>query len=455
MIKNKNFVISALLGGAVIGGMAGYLGILNFRSVRSSRIAPYKLPVTEVEDPKMDLADAERRARLHPESPLELSALGASYLRLARRTGDTAWYDKALAISQKALAISPADSESLLVFAEVSQAKHEFPRAIELAKKLLTTRAEKSARIILITSYLTMGELKLASENADDYIRVWPGLESYLLRALVLTAQGRDTEAEFDFRRALLREDIGERQESARARVLFARYLLKKGKVADAKDLVSESLRIVPGYPLALDMLGEVASRERDFDLAEKLVLDAFSTSRQLPYLTHYARIKAARGQKEVADEAWERAEKILRDELTQGSFGHRLELAKLLLDRGRPNDAREAAALAQQELTLRKNAETYLTLGRALASLNNWAESKRAIRSALDQGVKDPEIYYWAAITEAGIGNKDFSAFYFDLALGVDRNFGPVKKAERILSENEKQKKSPNLSQLTSDPPA
>ena len=78
------------------------------------------------------------------------------------------------------------------MMAKIAESKHEFREAIKIAESSLKRDPNKTSVVaILITAHLALGELTDASFLADQFVDRMPGLESYGLRALVLTAQGQ------------------------------------------------------------------------------------------------------------------------------------------------------------------------------------------------------------------------------------------------------------------------
>lgn len=395
---------------------------------KEARIAAqyrYRFPPTarQQEDTLKAMEDRVRRTK---QDPLDLAALASQYIREARSTGEKMYYDKAELLAQQSLK-KLSNPLALIVLAKAAEARHQFAESIRLAKKAAEEKPNAQALALLVTSHLAIGEEKEAVRYADRLIEISPGLSSYLLRALSLTAQGRDEESLENFKHALALEDIGESEESARARTLMARFLLKRGRTQESKALLVEALRIVPNYPLALDWLGECEARQRRFTEAEKHVLRAFSESKQVAYLTHYAKIKSQHGELQVAKEVWTQAEKQLRQDLNSGSFGHRLELAKLLLTRQNKEDLREAVLLTENEVKVRPNPESLGVFARSLLFLDRKKEARSAILAALRSGIRDAELYTLAGKIELAMQRKEAANFYFKMATETDPFFQKI----------------------------
>ncbi len=90
-------------------------------------------------------------------------------------------------------------------------------------------------------------------------------------------------------------------------------------------------------------MRGDIELQRKDYSKAAKSFWEAFTSARQLPYLRKYAKAAALAKDETAAEQALKEAERLARQELKDGSYGHRLELALLLIDRNTPEGLKEA----------------------------------------------------------------------------------------------------------------
>jgi tetratricopeptide (TPR) repeat protein len=321
-----------------------------------------------------------------------------------------------------------------LVLAQVAQARHHFRRAIEIATATLEHGSSPGGLTVLTTSELALGDLSSASLHSDALAKMHPGLSSYGLRALVLIAQGRDEEALFDFRRALAVQDLGAGQDAVWERCMLARYWLRHGQPAAADEQIERALAARPGFHLALDLKGEMESAKGDWDAAERDFRDAFRATKQVAYLVHWGIAKRKQGQAQAGDELLREAERSIRSEIETGGFGHRLELAKLLLERGGTGAVGEAVHLARQEASERRNWETLVTLARALLYSGDARGAEETINGVLRTGIRDFEVYLWAGRIQEQLGNATRAAFFLRRAVEVNplATRDPVRKAVR-----------------------
>ncbi|MBI4280038.1 MAG: tetratricopeptide repeat protein [Armatimonadetes bacterium] len=375
-----------------------------------------------------EMAFYQERVRRNPTGGLDLAALARTYLKMARATGLTHWYLLAEQAAQRSLGNLPHNNAgAMLVLARVAEARHDFAGALRLARQVA---GHEDALSLVVTVNLAMGKLDDASRAAEDLLGRIPTLGAYVLRALVRQAQGRDDDAIADFHRALAAEEPGETGSSAWARTMLGRLHFRRGRLALAEGLYREALRILPEYPLALVHRADLETRTGRYADAERHFRQVFDTSQNSPQVFDHvvlrglARLRTLQGDEEGARALWDQAVARLRQDTSGGAFGHRRELARVLLERGHPGDVAEALALMQAEITVRRDAETLDILAWALSRSGRWHEAEQAIAEALRGGVRDAALFYRAGVIERALGNHAQAEAYFRSAAETDPAF-------------------------------
>jgi tetratricopeptide (TPR) repeat protein len=358
-------------------------------------------------DPDRDLdatiAALEARAATPAATPFDLADLADGYLRRAQQRGADADYRASEAMARRSLAMLASPNRATLTLARLAAARHDFAEAIALARRQVATSRGAGPRIVLASAYLAIGELVAAASAAEDAVAAAPTTASYLMRALVMQAQGRDAEAGFDFARAVAAEDHGDPREAVRLRALWARFLVDRGALAAAHAVLAEAMRVDPDDPLALAQGGELALREGRAADGVARFRRAFGASGTPRYLIDLARGEELAGDRAGAERTRRHAERLLRADLATHGVGHRLELAELLIDRGQPAGVAEAVSLARAELARRATAETRFQLARALAAAGARAAALAEVRIALGGGAPGARLYELAARLETG----------------------------------------------------
>ncbi|MBC7691970.1 MAG: hypothetical protein H7222_09380 [Methylotenera sp.] len=400
-----------------------------FGAVPLSDIAPYRHRIFPHADGLVSMIrDQEERLRTDPKGYLVMASLAELYVQQAKLNGDQELFDRAQKLAEKSLAeMKVYNDGAKLVRADIAQARHQFKKAIQLAEEVLNDPHARSAKkqnalSIIVTAQLALGDPGEALVQVNRLLLESPSISDYTLKALVLMALGRDAEAHSTLRSALALEQVGDPQESTRLRAFWARLFMRHSRYDDANLLLQEALRISPGDSFALGLMGDTELSGGHPVQAERFYQEAFHSSKQTVHLLGIARAKELRGDSSGAREIREQIEKILRRELSNSSYGHRTELARLLLERGHPEDLSETVTLMRRELTLRHNPETYFYLVQALHRSGRISEARDLLPLLFKNGGYTLEYLQIAMIIESALQHRDAAAGYQRQALELKR---------------------------------
>jgi tetratricopeptide (TPR) repeat protein len=350
----------------------------------------------------------QQRIQQQPTAGLDRSALAQAYLKMARATGESSWYLLAQQTAEQSLIQLPVHNYgATIVLAKVATAKHEFTQALSLLKQL---PPEAESLALLTTTHLALGDVKTARQTANTLVERIPTLSNLALKALVELAQGKDLEAIRDFKAAIAAEE--------------------------PEELYQSALRILPKYPPALLNLAELSVRQWQADPTQtryqnraiELYDRFFLTTQKSPTIYDHvalrglARVQKLTGDTTQSTQTWERAVARLRNDF--GGFGHRRELAQLLLERGQGNDKTEALTLMQAEIKIRQDPETWDTLAAAYLQLGQLERAQQAIDTALKSGIKDPAITDRAALIAQSRGQSAQAQKYREQVKSIDPLF-------------------------------
>ena len=383
---------------------------------------------------RREIAFHQQKIQQQPTAGLERAALAQNYLKMARATGESSWYLLAEQMAQESLDKLPfGNNGAIIVLAKVATAKHEFKQALTLLKQL---PPEAEALSLLTTSHLALGDVTTARKTADTLVQKLPTLGNLTLKALVEVAQGQDREAIRDFKAAIAAEEPEEVESSAWVRTLFGRFYYKRGQLQQAEELYQSALGILPRYSPALLNLAELSvrqwqadptqskDRERSIELYDRF----FIINQQAPTIYDHvalrglARVQQLQGDTVKANQTWAKAIAKLRSDLT--GFGHRRELAQLLMERGQGKDLSEALTLMQSEINTRQDPETWDTLAAAYLNLGQLPAAQQAIESALKSGLRDPAITDRAAVIAQARGQLEQASKYRAQVKSIDPLF-------------------------------
>ncbi|TAG52459.1 MAG: hypothetical protein EAZ28_29360 [Oscillatoriales cyanobacterium] len=371
----------------------------------------------------------QQRLAVDSKSGLNRAALASAYLKMARVTGEGGWFLLAEQAAERSIALLPFDNKgALLVLARIAEARHDFATALRLAKQVGFDNEDAIA--LSITSHLATGKISDASIAAEALVNRIPNLGSLTLRALVRESQGRDAEVLQDYRQAMAAEEPGEIAGSARVRSLLGRFYARRGQFVQAKALFLEALRLVPRYPLALIYLGDLETRQGNYREAEanysKVSAYSGGAATVFDRLVDrgMARVKELQGDARSSAKLRDKAEAGLRQEQVSGGFGHRRDLASLLLEKGRSQDVAEALLLMQDEVKIRKDAVTLDIYAWALSSAGEWQKADRVMADIVRSGIRDAGIFYRAGAIAKTLGKDAESRAYFQQAKEIDPSF-------------------------------
>ncbi len=384
---------------------------------------------------QQEIAFHQQRIQQQPTAGLERTALASAYLRMARATGDSSWYLLAQQTAEQSLAqLSVHNYGAILVLAKVAAAKHDFSTALSLLKQV---PPQSEALALSTTIQLALGNTSEAQKNADILVQRMPSVGNFALKALVEVAQGKDQDAVKDFKAAIAAEDAEEAGSSAWVRTLLGRFYYKRGELQKAEELYQSALQILPKYPPALLNSAELAVRQwqsnpsqtHHLGKANAVYQQFFSNNQQAPTVYDHvalrglARVQKLRGEITLANKTWERAIARLRSDID--GFGHRRELAQLLLERGEAKDRAEALTLMQAEVKVRQDPETWDTLAAVYFQMEQLPAAEQAMQKALKSGILDPGIFDRAAAISTARGDIAQAQKYQELVKSIDPIFG------------------------------
>lgn len=373
----------------------------------------------------------QQRLAVDSKSGLNRAALAGVYLKMGRATGEGGWFLLAEQAAQRSIADLPFDNKgALLVLARIAEARHDFATALRLAKQVGFDNEDAIA--LSVTSHLAMGKVTEANAAAEALVKRLPSLGSLTLRALVRESQGRDAEVLQDYKQALALEEPGEIAGSARTRSLLGRFYSRRGQFVQAKALFLETLRLLPRYPLALIYMADLEVRQGNYREAESYYskVSAYSGGAATIYDRlvdrGMARVKQLQGDAIASKKLLDKAEATLRQEQVSGvgGFGHRRDLASLLLEKGRSQDVTEALALMQAEVKIRRDAATLDTLAWALSGAGEWQKAEDVMAQIMRSGIRDASIFDRAGAIALKLGKNRESRAYFQTAKEIDPTF-------------------------------
>lgn len=369
----------------------------------------------------------QTKVKQQPDSGLELAALASAYWKLGRATGAERWLPLAEKTAKQSLTVLPFhNAGARLIVAQVAQARHDFAQAQTIANEVLKTQPNNSeARSILITTAIATGQLENAESQVQQLVQDFPNLNNLTLQALLEDAQGKTSAAD-TFRLAIQMEEEGETGGAALARVLLGRHYYHRGDLAQAAKLYQEALNGAPGYPIALLSMAALETRQGNYQVADRYYQKLLAEAPEGAYVYDHkiisgqARLLRLQGKSNLA----------LLNQIVEmvssdtNAFGHRRELAHVLLERRQGSDIQDALALMETEVKNRQDALTLAVYAEALTASGKLQEASQVWQRVLRSGVKNPGMYWAAAQVAEQLGDMNMAKGYRSQALAIDPSY-------------------------------
>ncbi len=392
-------------------------------------VLPYTLMLPDREKQKADhernLAFYQKRAKQAPKSFMDQNLLANAYMAQGKFTHDTSWYLLAQKAAERSLALQTVNPGAWQVLFSIAQARHDFVTAEKLHRQITEAAVEANNNILAnhISQRMAQNKLLEAKEAAKQWVRKEPLISALSQLALVEEAQGQYDDALAHLYKGISREQIGDTLNSSQARAWAGRILAKKGFFDLAKRFYTEALRIEPQNMLAQELQGDLAFKEKQYSKALEAYGKAYAVDNAPLFLIKQAQVYSVLNEEEKANTLKSQAEAALRRELATHSFGHRRELALLLLEKNLPESLLEAKTIMEQEYQMRQDPKTVFVLAQSLSANQQWNKAQEVIQKALNQGAVEGVLLKEAARTEAHLGDTQKAASYSQAAERYDQS--------------------------------
>jgi tetratricopeptide (TPR) repeat protein len=277
-------------------------------------------------------------------APLVMQAAQAQ--QRARETGDPLFLERAERAVTRALRIAPRDPAALTEAASLALVRHDFRRALRLARRARAVAPQVLRSYpALIDALVETGRLGEAERALQDFLDRKPGAAAYARASYLFELRGRLGAAVRAMRMAV--SAGGEQPEpAATLRALLGDLERLRGRRAVARRLYGEALARFPGHPGATLGLAKLSRLPERLRLLGELV-----EARPLPgHLIALGEAQLAAGRRRAARESFAlvRAESRLATdvelsvfEADHGSPRRALRLARRAIPNARALDAR------------------------------------------------------------------------------------------------------------------
>lgn len=363
------------------------------------------------------IARAQQAIDRDPKRYQSYNELAMAFARRAREIGDPTYYKKADEALEKSFSLSPDNWEGLKTKVWVLLGKHEFAKALVEAKRL----NRQSPDDIIVYGFLADSNIELgnygdALDAAQWMLNMRPGNIPGLARGAYLRELFGDIDGALDFMgSAYQATPMSETEDRAWILTHMGHLMFATGKVDAAEKLLSDALKLFPGYHYALTNLAKVrAAQEKHPEAIELLreLVQAMPTPENLYLLAEELETAGRADEAKVAYAEFERKARI---ELEWADNANR-ELTFYYADHA--GNANEALNIARKESERRHDVYTLDAYAWALHVNGLDQEARQQIETALKVGVRDPKLLYHAGLIASRLNDSVAATRYFQQSL-------------------------------------
>lgn len=358
----------------------------------------------------------QRRIYALRKKPGLWTLLGQWWIRKARSTSEMAYYKNAEACIKVAQGLAPGYIGALNLQGLIHIQRHEFKKAIKVAKTILAKRKDDAmAWGTLSDAHLERGEYKQAADAVEKMSAIKPNLASYIRASYLMWIRGEFYQAKKLVEHAY-DAGRGQRDREPIAWVLSegAKLYWYIGNLKEAEEGYSMSLQYKPDYPPALVGKAQIAMAKGNPKLAITLLQNAYN---QRP-LAHTAWLlgdaKQMAGDKKGASKAYAIVEKLGEDDRRVLALFYATKNIKL----------GKALKLIREEYKVRADIYTEDVVAWLMFRLGKHKEALRRINRATIHGTKDPMLFYHKAAIYAANGKTEESKRLITFAVKLNANF-------------------------------
>jgi tetratricopeptide (TPR) repeat protein len=324
------------------------------------------------------------------------NALAMAYARRARETSDVRYYQQAEETLQKSFAISPDNFDGMKVETWLQLGRHEFAKALELAKKLNQQMPDD----LTVYGYLSdanagLGNYKDAVAAAQWMLNLRPGNVAGMTRAAYLRELHGNLSGAFSaMKTAYDATPFQESEDRAWLLTHLAHIELLQADLTNAEMYANGALGLFPGYHYALGVLGQVRIAQKRYQEAAVLFEQRYQAAPHAENLYALADALELAGKHEEAAADFRKFEELALKESTWADNANH-ELIAYYTDVAK--EPGKALDIASKETARRHDLFTLDSHAWALAANNDYDAAEAEIHKALATGVKDPNILYHA----------------------------------------------------------
>jgi tetratricopeptide (TPR) repeat protein len=370
-------------------------GLAVFAATRAGAPAAPSVPAPRLRPEPL----AELQAAVRARRPGSETMLASAYLQRARETGDLAYHARAEALLQRALARDPRDAGAVVELGTLAASRHDFRRALGLARRARSLAPGSLAHFpLLVDALVELGRYGAAERTLQRFADQRPGLPAYARISYLRELHGDLAGAARAMALAVAAGGAAAENVAA-VQVVHGDLEAARGHSARAARDYAEALAGVPGFVPALAGRARLAAASGD-------LRGAIATLRRVVARLPLPEHVIALGELQLAAGRPAAARRTLalvdaqRRLLAGAGVDTDAEIAVFEADHGLP---RRAVALGRRAWAAAPGIRSADALGWALTRAGHRRKGLAWARSALRLGSLDPLLRFHAGMAARG----------------------------------------------------
>lgn len=374
---------------------------------------------TDLSPAAQSMAAARKAIRDNPTAYAGYNLLATALVRRAQETSDVSLYMQAEEAVNKSLELAPNNFETARIRVSILLGEHEFPAALEAAKKL-NKRVPDDVMVygLLTDANVELGNYSDAENSAQWMLNLRPGNRPALIRAAHLRELFGDAEGAYEAAELAFQSTIpSEVEERASLLTQMGHFRLSSGNRDAAEKLFQQALTVLPNYPSALGNLANVRITQRHYTEAVALFQRRYEAVPSPENLYDLAEALQLAGRHTEAQQSFAEFEsKALADSGKMQNSNR--QLALYYADHA--HQTAKALKVAKQEYAWRHDVYTLDAYAWALHVNGQDTEARKQIEAALAVGIRDARILAHAGEIALKSGDRDAAQNYLQEAASL-----------------------------------
>jgi tetratricopeptide (TPR) repeat protein len=364
------------------------------------------LSETRLSPAERSIAQAKRLIEKKPNNFEAYNALALALSRRARETSDVKYYEQAEEALNQSFAISPDNFDGAKIHTWLLLGKHEFPAALEEAKRLNKRMPDDIMTYGFLTdANVELGNYKEAETAAQTMLDLRAGNLPGLTRGAYLRELFGDVDGSLELLNMALQSTApSEVEDAAWLLTQMAHLELTVGNTAEAEKYLQNALKLFHAYHYALGNLAKIRIQQTRYDEAIQLLQRRYQAAPHAENLFDLAEALRLAGLSEQARKAFAEFEQKSLLETNRKDNSNR-ELVFYYADY--KHAPAKAIEVARREFAWRHDVFTLDCYAWALHVNGQDKEARKQIESALSVGIRDSKLIRHAGEIALAMGDK------------------------------------------------